>query len=72
MNVYLLDKFANADLTGDDVTENVHVVPIHENIVQSDQTVSHHIMYDYLHLTDTGYTKIFEPVYQKLRFLVRQ
>lgn len=72
VNVYLLDKFANKDIVGDDVTENVHIVPIHENIVQSDQTISHHIMHDFLHLTDAGYSKIFEPVYQKLRSLLNK
>lgn len=70
--MYLLDKFANQDITGDDVTKNVHIVTIHENIIQSDQTISHHIMHDYLHLTDAGYSKIFEPVYQKLCSLLKK
>lgn len=72
MNVYLLDKFANKDIIGDSITQNVYVVPMHENIVQSDQTISHHIMHDYLHLTDAGYSKIFEPVYKKLCSLLRK
>ncbi|XP_014667754.1 PREDICTED: platelet-activating factor acetylhydrolase IB subunit gamma-like [Priapulus caudatus] len=34
--------------------------------VQSDGTINHHDMYDYLHLTKIGYWKAFEPVYELL------
>lgn len=65
VNTFLLDKFLNQDIA-DELTKNVHVVNIDENIIQGDQSISHHLMYDYLHITDSGYVKIFEPVYQKL------
>ncbi|KAB0791570.1 hypothetical protein PPYR_03370 [Photinus pyralis] len=52
------------------VNPNVHVVPIHEDIVQGDGTISHHLMHDYLHLTDEGYSKVFGPVYEKLAALM--
>ena len=32
------------------------------NFVQADGTISHHDMHDYLHLTQKGYDKAFEPV----------
>ncbi|KAG5878820.1 hypothetical protein JTB14_032447 [Gonioctena quinquepunctata] len=65
VNTFLLDKFWN-EANADEVTENVHVVVINEQIVGNDQTISHHIMHDYLHLTNSGYTKIFTKVYDKL------
>jgi hypothetical protein len=40
---------------------------IEQVILQVDQSISHHDMYDYLHLTQKGYTKVnlsstvFEP-----------
>jgi hypothetical protein len=33
---------------------------------QADGTISHHDMYDYLHLTQKGYDKAFEPVNELL------
>lgn len=51
---------------------DVHIVPIHENVVEKDGTISRNILHDYLHLTDIGYTKIFEPVYQKLHSLINK
>jgi len=65
VNTFLIDKFENPD-NADELTKNVCVVKIHDNIIQGDQTISHHIMHDYLHLTDYGYTKTFEPVYKRL------
>ncbi len=35
--------------------------------VQADGTISHHDMYDYLHLTQKGYEKAFEQVYIGIR-----
>ncbi|GJQ73495.1 hypothetical protein Trydic_g13850 [Trypoxylus dichotomus] len=71
VNTFLLDKFLNQDIA-DDITKNVHVVSVHENIIQGDQSISHYLMYDYLHLTDSGYTKIFEPIYHKLRLILNK
>lgn len=38
------------------------MVNIDANFVQADGTISHHDMHDYLHLTQKGYDKAFEPV----------
>ncbi|KAL1502845.1 hypothetical protein ABEB36_007929 [Hypothenemus hampei] len=65
VNTFLVDKFSN-EANKDELTENVHVVQIHDNIVGNDQTISHHIMHDYLHLTNNGYTMTFGKVYEKL------
>lgn len=65
VNTFLLDKFCN-EANADEVTENCHVVAIDHHIVGNDQTISHHIMHDYLHLTNSGYSKVFSKVYEKL------
>lgn len=70
VNTFLVDKFSN-EANKDEVTENVYVVKIHENIVENDQTISHHIMHDYLHLTNNGYTRTFGKVYDKLCQLLK-
>lgn len=41
----------------------VQIVAIDKGMVQVDGTISHHDMYDYLHLTNAGSKKAFEPVY---------
>jgi len=69
VNTFLIDQFDREIGMHEEVeswVRNVHLVKIHQGIVQADQTISHHVMHDYLHLTDAGYTKIFEPVYSKL------
>lgn len=71
VNDFLIDKFCN-EANADELTKNVYVVEIHHNIVQNDQTISHHIMHDYLHLTNSGYTKVFTPVYDKLCALLNK
>ena len=38
------------------------LVNIDANFVQADGSISHHDMHDYLHLTQKGYDKAFEPV----------
>lgn len=67
VNKHLIDYFCNSKNN----YEPVYIVPIHENIIQSDGTISHYIMYDYLHLTDTGYTKVWTPVYDVLRSIIQ-
>lgn len=66
-NVVTLD---NNDTKEENLSNDIHVVSIHEDIIQSDQTISHYVMYDYLHLTNQGYYKIFKPVYEKLQCLL--
>lgn len=70
VNTFLINNFANNQNDCDHLVDNVHVIPVHENIIRGDQTISHHVMHDYLHLTNNGYTKIFTPVYEKLKALL--
>jgi len=39
----------------------LQLVPIDKGFVQTDGTITNHDMYDYLHLTQKGYQKAFEP-----------
>lgn len=71
VNDLLQSGFGKNSTLHKDIVKNVYVVPIHQNIVQADGTISHHLMYDYLHLTNEGYTKIFGPVYETLRNLLQ-
>lgn len=65
----LIQKFTeDAD---DELLKNVYLVPIHENIVGEDGTISADIMADYLHPTDAAYTQIFTPVLDKVLSLVK-
>ncbi|XP_066991158.1 platelet-activating factor acetylhydrolase IB subunit alpha1 [Anabrus simplex] len=47
-------------------------VVIDKGMVQADGSISHHDMYDYLHLTNAGYRKAFEPVYELLLQLLSE
>jgi len=40
--------------------------------VQSDGTISHHDMFDYLNLTNSGSKKIFEPVHDLLSQILNE
>ncbi|XP_018332450.1 platelet-activating factor acetylhydrolase IB subunit beta homolog isoform X1 [Agrilus planipennis] len=68
VNNFLIDKYKNES----EEKENIHLIPIHENIVQEDGTISHHVLHDYLHLTDYAYTKVFTPVYEKIVELLNE
>jgi platelet-activating factor acetylhydrolase IB subunit beta/gamma len=50
----------------------VQLVNIDTGFIQADETISHHDMYDYLHLTQKGYTKAFEPVNELLTQLLQE
>jgi platelet-activating factor acetylhydrolase IB subunit beta/gamma len=47
-------------------------VVIDKGFIQPDGTISHHDMHDYLHLTNSGYYKAFEPVYELLTQLLTE
>lgn len=64
VNEMLLNKYKN------NTNENVHLVSIHENVIEKDGRISSATLHDYLHLTNAAYSKIFEPVYQKLCLLL--
>lgn len=44
----------------------VQSVSCEKGLVGADGTISHHDMPDYLHLSDTGYRKAFEPLHDLL------
>ena len=48
------------------------IVAIDKGFIQPDGTISHHDMHDYLHLTNSGYCKAFEPVYELLLQLLSE
>lgn len=50
----------------------VQIVCIDKGIVQADGTISHHDMFDYLNLTNSGSKKIFEPVFDLLTQILNE
>ncbi|PSN31057.1 Platelet-activating factor acetylhydrolase IB subunit beta [Blattella germanica] len=48
------------------------IVAIDKGFIQPDGTISHHDMHDYLHLTNSGYEKAFEPVHDLLMQLLTE
>ncbi|KAF5280200.1 hypothetical protein FQA39_LY18117 [Lamprigera yunnana] len=68
VNELFLNNFDNSNK----INPNVHVVAIHYDVLQSDQTISHYLMHDYLHLTNHGYNKVFYPIYEKLQIFLNK
>ena len=50
----------------------VEVLNVGQGLVQPDGTISHHDMYDYLHLTNVGYEKAFEPLAELIQQLLSE
>ncbi|XP_055390104.1 platelet-activating factor acetylhydrolase IB subunit beta homolog [Condylostylus longicornis] len=50
----------------------VQIVDIDKGVVQSDGSISHHDMFDYLNLTNSGTKKIFEPVHDLLSQILNE
>lgn len=50
----------------------VQIVSIGKGLIQPDGTISHHDMFDYLHLTNTGCKKVFEPVFDLLTQILNE
>jgi len=50
----------------------LQLVNIDTGFVQVDQSISHHDMWDYLELTQKGYSKAFEPVNELLTQLISE
>lgn len=48
----------------------IETVSASKGLVQTDGTISHHDMPDFLHLSDAGYRKAFESVYELLNQLL--
>lgn len=51
---------------------HVQIVTIDKGLIQSDGTISHHDMFDYLNLTNSGAKKIFEPVHDLLSQILNE
>ncbi|GLG92949.1 Platelet-activating factor acetylhydrolase IB subunit beta-like protein [Gryllus bimaculatus] len=64
-----VNKLVSERVTSDSRCE---VVAIDKGFVLADGTISHHDMFDYLHLTNLGYQKAFEPVYELLLQLLSE
>ncbi len=50
----------------------VQMVDIDKGLVQSDGTISHHDLYDYLNPTNAGCKKLFEPVWDLLNQILNE
>lgn len=50
----------------------VQTVAIDMGLVQTDGTISHHDMFDYLNLTNAGSRKVFEPVFELLSQILNE
>lgn len=53
-------------------TNKIQTVQIDKGLIQVDGSISHHDMYDYLNLTNTGYKKIFEPIFDLLSQILNE
>ncbi|XP_075158639.1 platelet-activating factor acetylhydrolase alpha [Haematobia irritans] len=50
----------------------VQTVDISKGLVQTDNSISHHDMFDYKNLTNTGAKKVFEPVHDLLSQILNE
>lgn len=50
----------------------MQLLNVDAGFVHSDGTISHHDMFDYLHLTQMGYAKVCKPVYELLVQLLEE
>lgn len=50
----------------------VQTVDITKGLVQTDNSISHHDMFDYKNLTNTGAKKVFEPVHDLLSQILNE
>ncbi|XP_007905503.1 platelet-activating factor acetylhydrolase IB subunit beta [Callorhinchus milii] len=51
---------------------NMQFLNVDGDFVHSDGTISHHDMFDYLHLTQIGYAKVAKPLYELLIQLLEE
>lgn len=52
--------------------DKVQIVAVDGGLIQSDGTISHHDMFDYLNLTNVGSKKVFEPVWDLLHQILTE
>lgn len=51
---------------------NAHFLNVDPGFVHTDGTISHHDMYDYLHLTRAGYARVCKPIHDLLLRLLEE
>ncbi|XP_078507449.1 platelet-activating factor acetylhydrolase IB subunit alpha1 [Lissotriton helveticus] len=51
---------------------NAQFLNVDPGFVQSDGSISHHDMYDYLHLTRSGYARICKPIHELLQRMLEE
>lgn len=64
VNALLKERLAGMD--------KVQIVSVDSGLIQSDGTISHHDMFDYLNLTNVGSKKVFEPVWDLLHQILTE
>ncbi len=64
-----MNRLLEVDLRGESRAQLLDLDP---GFVQPDGTIGHHDMYDYLHLTQRGYERAFEPVAELLQQVVAE
>lgn len=52
--------------------QRVQIVTIGKGLVRTDGSISHHDMFDYKNLTNTGARKVFEPVHDLLSQILNE
>ncbi|XP_052860130.1 platelet-activating factor acetylhydrolase IB subunit beta homolog [Anopheles cruzii] len=50
----------------------VQIVSVDGGLIQTDGTISHHDMFDYLNLTNVGCKKVFEPIWDLLHQILTE
>lgn len=52
--------------------QKVQIIDISRGLLQADESISHHDMYDYLNLTNAASKKVFEPVWELLQQILNE
>lgn len=52
--------------------QKVQIIDISLGLLQADESISHHDMYDYLNLTNAASKKVFEPVWELLQQILNE
>ncbi len=64
-----VNRLVGEHLRGNSRAQLINIDP---GFVQANGTISHHDMFDYLHLTQRGYERAFEPVNELLQQLLSE
>ncbi|XP_063700706.1 platelet-activating factor acetylhydrolase IB subunit beta homolog [Culicoides brevitarsis] len=64
INAQLAEKYSGKN--------RIQIVRVEKGLLQSDGTLSHHDMFDYLNLTNAGAKKVFEPISDLLNQILNE